>query len=434
MAVYPAQRSVLVIEPIGLTIEDIECLKMEKNSLEYFVSVNDNPPRPPFRGPPVYQAKIYEDTWDNYDFSEIEEGAVTSDPKGVFRVVSENSGTVKFLYFNLLKNTAWAAEEFGVSNYSVLKYIDKGLINGIRSANGKYGLVIPDKKFYDFLSQKQTRVNMAKVSSSQNSQFGNKVHKKILTVIKSGVFGGFGQPITVEDVLPHMPGESRSKINSALATLLKHGDLVRVHILDSTGNPTSSFAPGKYRINIVPAAQTVAPVSIPVPVPPSIPEPVEYPLYLSRAYRGVGKKSNGRVALEKFLNENMVDEHILFTSKQLKKASENLTARDIVDTMKVVKRLNKHVKFISNGVWEYRNRKDIPWYTGEQRVAIVLLWQSPKTTPETPEPENAPEVEVAKKEPSTIGDIVKDLRGAGFSEKSLVEIMKTVVAEKIKNS
>ena len=259
MAVYPAHRSVLVIEPIGLTNEDFTLLRMEDadSILSYFISTNDDPPK--------FKSKIYEDPRPQGIYPKME----------VF--VDGSHRTECFGFHGRLKNTAWAAEQAQCSIDAILYNIQKNRINVIRSKNEKYFLIVLDKKWDNFLKERlKMNSNASSVSAPVNASVSAprfNFSDMISHVIKAGHVGGQGDSVTALDLQPHLVNIyphvawNRGKINAGLKTLLTHGDVVRVPILDRFGNPTKSFARGKYHIN------TKAAVNHPAVPHPAVPHP-----------------------------------------------------------------------------------------------------------------------------------------------------------------
>lgn len=276
MSRYTPENLILSIEPQDVTSEDIALLTMEKNpmdALRYFVSTTDDAPKFKSKLSVIHLETIPQEKVSNKELKEAD-GAVFAKyfPK-------ENP---HFLYFNLLRSTGWLSRLLGVNNKTTIKALRDGKFNSIQIDEQKpfKGLmVIPDEKLQNFVKERQS---MKASNVSSPAKMRNSVQDKILSVIKSGVVGGLGDSINAEAIFPHVaaayPNESwtRPKINAAFGTLMSHGDLVRVPVLDNNGNATGSFAQGKYHINtrtaadysntvvpIVPAATAASVVSVP---------------------------------------------------------------------------------------------------------------------------------------------------------------------------
>lgn len=269
MPVYSAHKSILIVEPINVSDDDMSLLSMEKDPfdiLAYFISTNDNSPR--------FKSRIYEDFLINFEFDAKTNQDIKND-KTICRVWNN-----KFLFINLVKNTAWIKQQTGWSKDFTKRIINRKFINTIKSVNNKHTLVIPDAKFYNYIngsSQKMTkppRVNLNRGASN-----------KILDIILSGVLGGKGSRITpntlYQEVKKVHPDISLQAIKGACNTLVSHGDLAKVPVLDFNGNhkfkvdkngcSVGAFAYGKYTINVVTKSDlnSVPANNNPVPVPVS---------------------------------------------------------------------------------------------------------------------------------------------------------------------
>jgi hypothetical protein len=381
MAVYPAHRSTLVIVPKNISSEDIALLTMEKNPMEVlnnFVSISDKDPN--------FQGDIYEGK--NEDF--ISQNELDSAEGAVFAKFSVKDNQPKFLFFNLLKNTNWAGEVLGTTRESIVRYFADGKINGILSLSKKFVLVIPDEKFQNLAKerQKMTIPNTGSNGSVPSLSSRKNLHDKVMNVIKKGFVGGKGCSVTAEDLSNHLvnayPAErwTRSRINGALATLLTHGELVRVPILDRNGNPTGSFAQAKYRIvnptdadygnnkpnvNNNPVVTQTAPVVAPVAPVAALDD-----LSLSTSGGRTSPKLVERVAIEDYIKNNMVDGHIIFNVEEICSKNSNLIKSKVTAALNNAKKsnyANNLIRGLGDGSWEYRNNENIPWSNHQAETA-----------------------------------------------------------------
>lgn len=370
MAVYPSHKSVLVVEPIDVTKEDIELLNMEENPLhvlQYFISTSSEPPK--------FKSKVCEDYVSNYEFDK--------DDLKQDAVVCYKSPEDKFLFLHLLKNTAWAASQLNLSKDTIKQYVDRGLLNGIKSLNKKYILIIPDDKFSKLLSERKNMNVSAPVPTKVV-----KIQDKVSSVIQSGAAGGIGSFVHAEKLLPLMaiayPNETftKAKINSSLATLLSHGEVIRVYLLDSNGNPTTRFAPGKYKINVKtavdypavnhPVVNHPAPPVVNHPVNPPVSYPVNPPSYKNTSGITITitemsqdkHKLAGRIAFEKYIQKHLKDGRLVFTIEEVARENPEVKKGLITTALNNARRSNfgsELLRNLSPGHWEYRNDKNLPW-------------------------------------------------------------------------
>jgi len=285
MSRYRSENLILSIEPENVTSEDIALLTMEKNpmdALRYFVSTTDDAPK--------FKSKLSVINLETISKEKVSDKELKEASGAVFAKYFPKEHP-HFLYFNLLRSTGWLSKLLGVCNKTTLKALNNGKFNSIRVDEKrpfKGLMVIPDEKLQNFVKERQN-MKSSNVPATSVKTTRNSVQDKILSVIKSGVVGGKGDSINAETIFPHVaaayPNENwtRPKINAAFGTLMSHGDLVRVPVLDNNGNATGAFAQGKYHINtrtaadyskiapIMPPAPVSAPVSAPVALaPPSI--------------------------------------------------------------------------------------------------------------------------------------------------------------------
>lgn len=404
MAVYPASNSALVIEPQNVTPDDIALFTMESNpmdALRYFISISDDSPK--------FQSNIYEKKIENISESFVSDKELEDADGAVFAKYSQNNGSVEFFFFNLLKNTAWASNLLNVSNETIVSYVEKGKINGIRSSNKKYMLIIPDEKFHNFLKE---RSNMSTHAPAPAAAAVSKqsLHDKVLAIIKTGVVGGRGESFTATDLLPHLAASypdinwTRTNVNNALGTNLSHGDLVRVPILDRSGNPTKSFARGKFRINFSAAVNH----PVPVVLPPVVNHPVvQHPQMAALNSPPPVKSSNPlesnqratlklpeRVAIESHIAKYMditKNGYLVFSIDDILSEHPHLNRKKIAQSVNNAKRgesLKDLFHAIKPGVWAYRKNTNIPW----ERVLRHEVQPVAKTVSEI----NGPKLDVDK--------------------------------------
>lgn len=373
MAVYPAHRSVLVVEPIGLTNEDMEILGMENDPLEilkYFISSNESDP--------AYKSNIYEDFVENFEFDEEDR----KQQDIMCRVCGD-----KFLFVNILKNTAWAAEQAECSIDSILNKIEKNKINAIRSKNNKYFLVVADDKFLNF---KENRV--VSIPSSDDKPKRSGASRKINDYILSGALGGKGARFTAtylcDEISKIHPEIDLGLVQSCCNTLVSHGDLKRVPVLDTSGrhkpqvdqngNPTGklSFARGKYEIGVETKNDRVTMVEEPdnditkrvevletlVPAvverneeltSSSIPEKKEV---VYRPSSGGPPKSLEKIAFDDFLDKNFHREFV-FTIDDIMRDNPGLNRlrvqKRLIDAINKTN-LRNHITRVKQGVYRFK--------------------------------------------------------------------------------
>lgn len=399
MAHYPAHNSILVVKPIGLTGEDIELLDMENNPLhilQYFVSTNEEPAK--------FNAEIYEDHIGDYEFDKED---LKQDAVMCYR------SNDKFLFINLLKNTSWAAPQLGITREVAGDYVANKSLNGIKSKNKKYWLVIPDKKFVDLVN-KRKNVPMENKEVQEEKKKNRGISTKVLDVIIGGAVGKKGDTVTPGVLLAEIQSAygvsdlTVDMIVGACNTLVSHGDLARIPILNSNGNVRLNkkgkvgWASGKYRINIntkadrtgVPAAAPAIPVAPPIPAPAptmlavdtTTPHrtseliiPASGPAWT--AFDDIDRPRSGpRIAVEEFIRNNLVGDVLRFSVEDVYQAYPNIERKKIRSALSNAYRtdhLRKFLFHVGSGIYEYRTMKG--------RVAAIksedtALTRSPSVT------------------------------------------------------
>lgn len=375
MSYYNADRLILAVEPIDLTSEDIALLTMEKNpmdALRYFVSVNNDPPRFKSKLSVVEIDAVPQETVSDKDLAEAD-GAV-------FAKFIPHPKQPKFLYVNLLKTSGWVCKLAGISYKTVSRHFNADKFNAVwidENNPSKGRMIIPDEKLHNFLKERQSMTTPTPASATKITSSSSKynLHDKVLSVIKSGVVGGIGESVSAEVIYPYLVqsypsvGWTRGNINSALATLRRHGDLVRVPILDRFGNPTKSFARGKYHINTKAAVNHPAVVH---PVVPPVPNPVVHHPMISTVSNDELKlggskaslKNSARVAFENFIKNHMKDGYVAFTIEDIAREYPDVPRHTISLAVSNATRpawMKKLLRNHGKGRWEYRNDESIAW-------------------------------------------------------------------------
>lgn len=373
MAYYPAHNSILVVKPIGLTSEDIELLDMENNPLhilQYFVSTNEEPAK--------FNAEIYEDHIGDYEFDKED---LKQDAVMCYR------SNDKFLFINLLKNTAWAAPQLGVTREVAGDYVANKSLNGIKSKNKKYWLVIPDKKLVDLVNKRKN----APMENKEEKKKNRGISTKVLDVIIGGAVGKKGDTVTPGVLLAEIQSCGVSDLTvdmivGACNTLVSHGDLARIPILNSNGNVRlnkkgkAGWASGKYRININTKADRAGiPVAAPIPAPAPAPAPTFSAVVSTptphRASPAVAPasgpawtafddidrpRSAPRIAVEEFIKNNLVGDVLRFSVEDVYQAYPNIERKKIRSALSNAYRtdhLRKFLFHVGSGIYEYRTMK-----------------------------------------------------------------------------